>query len=87
MDSDILNNPIYIRSAAAFAADSLPSLIDSFNSQVGCRGWASARAYHDLALINELIHRGIDVSAVSDGLHISFAHHVRLEEGRLVIDK
>lgn len=71
--------------AARFAAASLTSLVDSFNSQVGNRGWTSARAYHDTALIEEFKHRGIDVSSVCHGDSISFAHHVQLAGNRLVI--
>ena len=71
--------------AARFAAASLTSLVDSFNSQVGNRGWTSARACHDTALIREFKRRGIDVSSVSHGDSISFAHHVQLAGNRLVI--
>ena len=71
--------------AARFAAASLTSLVDSFNSQVGNRGWTSARACHDTALIEEFKRRGIDVSSVSHGDSISFAHHVQLTGNRLVI--
>lgn len=71
--------------AARFAAASLTSLVDSFNSQVGNRGWTSARACHDTALIEEFKRRGIDVSSVSHGNSISFAHQVQLAGNRLVI--
>lgn len=71
--------------AARFAAASLTSLVDSFNSQVGNRGWTSARACHNTALIEEFKRRGIDVSSVSHGDSISFAHHVQLAGNRLVI--
>ena len=64
--------------AARFAAASLTSLVDSFNSQVGNRGWTSARACHNTALIREFKRRGVDVSSVSHGDSISFAHHVQL---------
>ena len=37
------------------------------NAQVGKRCWTSARAAHDTALIDTLIDRGVDVSAVYDG--------------------
>lgn len=79
-----MDNKLYNKFAAAFAADSLSSLVESFNGNVGCRGWSSARACHDSALIDEFIRRGIDVSAVSDGKSISFAHHVELDGNRLV---
>lgn len=73
--------------ASQFAEASLTSLVESFNAQVGIRGFNSARAAHDRALIDELVRRGVDVSAVSDGHSISFAHHVALDESamRLVI--
>lgn len=69
--------------AAKFAAASLQSLINSFNSQVGLRAWTSQRALHDAALITELQHRGIDVSVIHDGNSTSYAHHVTLSsDGR-----
>ena len=40
---------------------------------------------HDMALIHELVRRGIDISAVSDGHATSFARRVALEDNRLVI--
>ena len=66
--------------ASQFAEASLTSLLESFNAQVGNRGFNSTRAAHDHALINELVRRGIDMSAISDGHSISFAHHVALDE-------
>ena len=80
-----MNNSLYNDFAARFAADTLASLIDSFNRQVGNRGFNSARAAHDRALIAELKQRGIDMSAVSSGTGISFAHHVALDDNKLVI--
>lgn len=82
-----MNNSFYNDFAARFAASTLPSLVRSFNSQVGNRGFTSARAAHNKALIDELVRRGIDVSAVFDGTALSFAHHVELDNNRLVIKK
>ena len=82
-----MSNSIYNDFAEQFAASSITSLVDSFNRQVGNRGWTSARAAHDLALIDELKRRGIDVSAVFDGTVISFTHHVELDNNSLVIRK
>ena len=59
---------------------STEALIEQFNGQVGKRCWASARAVHDTALIDALIDRGVDVSAVYDGESISFKDHVVLNE-------
>lgn len=66
--------------ASQFAEASLNSLVESFNAQVGNRGFNSARAAHDHALVNELVRRGVDVSAISDGHSISFVHHVELSK-------
>ena len=80
-----MNNSFYNDFAARFAASTLTSLVESFNSQVGNRGFNSVRAAHDNALIDELVRRGIDVSAVFDGTTISFAHYVELDNNSLVI--
>lgn len=83
-----MNNSFYNDFAARFAAGTLTSLVESFNSQVGNRGFNSMRAAHDRALIDELVRRGIDVSAVVfDGTTISFAHYVELDNNSLVIKK
>ena len=50
--------------------------VEQFNAQVGKRCWTSARAAHDTAIIDTLIDRGVDVSAVYDGESISFKEHV-----------
>lgn len=82
-----MNNSFYNDFAACFAATTLTSLVESFNNQVGNRGFNSMRAAHDRALIDELVRRGIDVSAVFNGTVISFAHHVGLDNNSLVIRK
>ena len=69
--------------ASQFAEASLTSLVESFNAQVGNRGFNSTRAAHDHALIDELVRRDIDVSAISDRHSISFAHHVALDESAM----
>ena len=82
-----MNNSFYNDFAARFAVTTLTSLVESFNNQVGNRGFNSMRAAHDRALIDELVRRGIDVSAVFNGTVISFAHHVGLDNNSLVIRK
>ena len=42
--------------------------------------WASSRAAHNTALIDTLIDRGVNISAVYDGTNISFKEHVVLNE-------
>ena len=46
-----MNNSFYNDFAARFAAGTLTSLVESFNSQVGKRGFNSVRAAYDQALI------------------------------------
>ena len=81
----IMNNSLYYDFSVRFAASSLNSLVESFNRQVGSRGFTSARAAFDNALMDELIRRGIDVSAVFDGTVISFSHKVLLDNNGLVV--
>ena len=59
---------------------STEALVEQFNALVGKRCWASARAANDAALIDTLVDRGIDVSAIYDGESISFRDHVVLNE-------
>jgi hypothetical protein len=77
----------YAKYALQFADMQIPELVTVFNTQVQNRGWSSMRAYHDQALIDEFLRRGIDVSSVYDGKAISFAHPVRydIQGSKLVI--
>ena len=69
----------YIRYALQFADMQIPELVTVFNAQVQNRGWSSMRAYHNQALIDEFLRRGINVSSIYDGKAISFAHPVRYD--------
>lgn len=72
--------------AAIFAQADLLTLIANFNREVGLRGFNSQHAAHDVALIDELIRRGIDVSAIYDGSAISFANHIAIDEaGKAIV--
>ena len=79
----------YIKFALRFADMQIPELITIFNAQVQSRGWSSMRAYHDHALLDEFLRRGIDISSVYDGRAISFVHPVRydLPNKKLVVFK
>ena len=57
---------------------STEALVEQFNALVGKRCWTSTRAAHDAALIDSLIKKGIDVSAIYDGRAISFAKRIAL---------
>ena len=76
----------YTMYALQFAGMQIPELVTAFNAQVQNRGWSSMRACHNLALIDEFQRRSVDVSAVSDGKTISFAHPVKydIEDNRLI---
>jgi hypothetical protein len=61
---------------------SVESLIEEFNKQVGSRAWTSIRGLHDSVLVDTLIAKGVDVSAVYDGVTISFARKISLNEDK-----
>ena len=77
----------YKKLQADMASRSVESLIAEFNQQVGSRSWTSIRGLHDSVLIDTLIAKGIDVSAVYDGVNISFKKKVSLNETRTIIIK
>ena len=66
----------------SMAKRSVESLIEEFNQQVGRRAWTSIRGVHDSILIETLIAKGVDVSAIYDGVIISFNKKVNLNEAK-----
>lgn len=64
------------------AKKSVEVLIDEFNQQVGSSAWTSLRGLHDSVLIDTLIAKGVDVSAVYDGVDISFKRKIALSEDK-----
>ena len=69
----------YTKYALQFADMQIPELVNTFNALIDNRGWTSMRAYHDAALIDEFQRRGIDISMISDGKAISFAHPIQYD--------
>ena len=65
------------------AKRSVESLIDEFNQQVGSCAWTSIRGLHYSVLIDTLIDKGIDVSAIYDGAIISFDRKVKLNGNKI----
>ena len=61
----------------SMAKRSVESLVEEFNQQVGNTGWTSIRGVHDSVLIDTLIAKGVDVSAIYDGVEISFAEKMQ----------
>ena len=47
-----------------FQNQTIQQLVDEFNQLANSHGWAAERSYFSMALINEIIRRGIDVSAI-----------------------
>ena len=64
------------------ANKSVEELVEEFNQQVGNTGWTSIRGVHDSVLIDTLIAKGVDVSAVYDGVDISFKRKIKLTEDK-----
>ena len=67
------------------AKRSVESLVEEFNRQVGRRSWTSIRGLHDSVLIDTLIAKGVDVSAIYDGVEISFAKKIKLNADKTKI--
>ena len=64
------------------ASRSVEELVEEFNQQVGRRSWTSIRGLHDSVLIDTLIAKGVDVSAVYDGVTISFKRKIMLNDDK-----
>ena len=47
-----------------FQNQTIQQLVDEFNQLAKSRGWTAERSYFSIALVNEMIRRGIDVSSV-----------------------
>ena len=64
------------------ASKSVEALVKEFNQQVGNTGWTSIRGLHDSVLIDTLKAKGVDVSAVYDGVDISFKRKIKFNEDK-----
>jgi hypothetical protein len=64
------------------ASKSVEALVKEFNQQVGNTGRTSIRGLHDSVLIDTLIAKGVDVSAVYDGVDISFKRKIKFNEDK-----
>lgn len=47
-----------------FQNQTILQLVDEFNRLANSRGWAAERSYFSMALMGEMIRRGVDVSSV-----------------------
>lgn len=66
----------------SMAKKSVESLIREFNRMVGSNAWTSLRGLHDSVLIDTLIAKGVDVSSIYDGVTISFARKIKLNDDK-----
>ena len=48
----------------SFQNQTIQQLVDNFNQLANSHGWAAERSYFSMELMNEIIRRGIDVSAI-----------------------
>ena len=47
-----------------FQNQTIQQLVDNFNQLANSHGWTAERSYFSMALMNEIIWRGIDVSSI-----------------------
>ena len=47
-----------------FQNQTIQQLVDNFNQLVNSHGWTAERSYFSMALMGEMIRRGVDVSSV-----------------------
>lgn len=66
--------------SACFIGKTIVELVEEFNQDVGKTNRDQDRAYYHEALLHAFEERGVDVSAVSDGREICFAHQVEYDE-------
>ena len=48
-----------------FQNQNIQQLVDNFNQLANSRGWTAERSYYSTALINEILQRDIDISAIA----------------------
>ena len=53
-------------SEARFASETIHQLANNFNTLASSRGWTAERSYYSAALIRELEHRGIELTAIAN---------------------
>ena len=71
---------------ASLQRKNTPQLVDEFNQLAQSRGWTAERSYFSTALVNEMLHRDIDISAIAlwdnekGQIHSLHYAQVRLDE-------
>ena len=54
-----------------FQDKTIPQLVNDFNKLADSQGWTAERSYYSVALTNEMLRRGMDLSAISETDNIS----------------
>ena len=49
-----------------FQNQTIQQLVDNFNQLANSHGWTAERSYFSMALMNEMIRRGVDVSSIME---------------------
>ena len=49
-----------------FQNQTIQQLVDNFNQLANSHGWAAERSYFSMALMNEMIRRGVDASSIME---------------------
>ena len=49
-----------------FQNQTIQQLVDEFNQLANSGGWTAERSYFTMALINAMLYRGIDISAIAE---------------------
>ena len=55
----------------SFQDKTIPQLVNDINQLADSRGWTAERSYYSVALTNEMLRRGMDLSAISETDNIS----------------
>ncbi len=72
--------------SACFIGKTIAELVEDFNAEVGRTDLTHDRAYYHEALLHAFEEKGIDVSAVTDGVNISFEHHIRYNQEKRMLE-
>jgi len=75
----------YTEFSERFTKFSDDELIETFNKEVGSRGWVSARGYYLVALQTEFITRGFVISEISYDDRFSIKHRISLDGKKVII--
>lgn len=60
-------------------------IIEKYNREVDCKGWASIRGAYLMAMRDQFIKRGFDYSAIGNKEGLKLNQKVRLEDKQIVV--